>query len=101
MVYKIGGIFAGTGSNVSEAARRLNEKFGSSDLPANLLRQISGGTIPFWKVIRSDYYYAIGKEIQHPSTTPVMAAAFYFVYLQEHSYIDKSIRTLIYCFHNI
>ncbi len=43
---------AGAGSNVSDTARRLNEKFGSSELPANLLRQISSGTIPFWKVLR-------------------------------------------------
>lgn len=38
------------GSNVSDTARRLNEKYGSSELPANLLRQINSGTIPFWKV---------------------------------------------------
>lgn len=43
---------AGAGSNVSDTARRLNEKYGSSELPANLLRQISSGTIPLWKVLR-------------------------------------------------
>lgn len=43
---------AGAGSNVSDTARRLNEKYRSSELPANLLRQINGGTIPFWKVLR-------------------------------------------------
>lgn len=43
---------AGAGSNISDVARRLNEKYGSSELPPNLLRQINSGTIPFWKVLR-------------------------------------------------
>lgn len=43
---------AEVGSSVSEAARRLNNEYKSSEVPSNLLRQINNGTIPHWKVLR-------------------------------------------------
>lgn len=43
---------AGAGSNVSNAVRRINEKFNTVDTPQTVSRQLKQGIIPFWKVLR-------------------------------------------------
>jgi len=43
---------AGAGSNVSDIVKRLNEKYGTSDTPQAVTRQLKQGTLPFWKVLR-------------------------------------------------
>lgn len=43
---------AGAGSNVSDVVKRLNEKYGTTDTPQAVTRQLKQGTIPFWKVLR-------------------------------------------------
>ena len=53
---------AGTGSNVSDTVRRLNEHYGTVDTPQTVTRQLKQGNIPFWKVLR--IAKVLGYEIQ-------------------------------------
>lgn len=48
----IRGNIAGAGSNVTDTAKRIAEKYGHPvDMPS-FSRQIREGTIPFWRVLR-------------------------------------------------
>lgn len=43
---------AGAGSNISDTAKKLSERYGHPvDMPS-FSRQIREGTIPFWRVLR-------------------------------------------------
>ncbi len=43
---------AGAGSNITDTAKRISEKYGHPvDMPS-FSRQIREGTIPFWRVLR-------------------------------------------------
>lgn len=43
---------AGSGSNLSDIARQLNEKYDSVESVQAISRQLKKGTLPFWKVLR-------------------------------------------------
>ena len=43
---------AGAGSNVSDAVRQINEKYGTADTPQTVTRQLKQGIIPYWKLLR-------------------------------------------------
>jgi uncharacterized protein (UPF0248 family) len=48
----IKGNIAGAGSNVTDTAKRIAEKYGHPVDMASFSRQIREGTIPFWRVLR-------------------------------------------------